>query len=232
VAAADSETTTTATSLEGRSRLLSLFELAVGGFIVIGHNVFRLLPNEVPILFVLGWISLRLRDGGWKAVGFRRPRSWWPTVALGLVAAFVLQAGSELVVGPAVAHIWPAPQEVSHLFTPAAPNWTWMLTSLALVWTFAAFGEEMSYRGYLLTRAADIGRRSPTAYWLGMIAVAVLFGFGHYYKGPAGVADSTYSGLVLGGVYLLSGRNLWTAILAHGISDTFAVVVVFAGWAS
>jgi len=51
-------------------------------------------------------------------------------------------------------------------------------------------------------------------------------------KGPAGVLDSTYSGLVLGCAYLLSGRNLWAAILAHGISDTFALVVVFMGWAS
>jgi membrane protease YdiL (CAAX protease family) len=131
-----------------------------------------------------------------------------------------------------VAHIWPAPQEVSHLLSPATRNWTRALKPLALIGTCAAFGEEMSYRGYLLTRAADIGTRAPAAYWLGMIAVAILFGFGHYYKGPAGVADSPYSGLVLGGVYLLSGRNLWTAILAHGISDTFAVVVVFAGWAT
>jgi membrane protease YdiL (CAAX protease family) len=38
--------------------------------------------------------------------------------------------------------------------------------------------------------------------------------------------------LVLGGVYLLSGRNLWAAILAHGLSDTFAVLVIFMGWAT
>jgi membrane protease YdiL (CAAX protease family) len=59
-----------------------------------------------------------------------------------------------------------------------------------------------------------------------MTYVAILFGFGHFYKGPAGVMDSSYSGLVLGG-----GRNLWAPILAHGISDTFAIVVLFMGWA-
>jgi membrane protease YdiL (CAAX protease family) len=103
---------------------------------------------------------------------------------------------------------------------------------LLIIWTFAAFGEELSYRGYLLTRAADIFRRSSAGYFLAMILVAILFGFGHYYKGPAGVLDSTYSGLVLGCAYLLSGRNLWAAILAHGISDTFALLVVFMGWAN
>ncbi len=44
--------------------------------IVIGHNVFRVVPNEVTILFVLGIASLRLRDGSWSALGFKRPSSW------------------------------------------------------------------------------------------------------------------------------------------------------------
>ena len=46
-----------------QSRWLSAAELALGAFIVIGHNVYRLVPNEVPILFVLALISFRLRDG-------------------------------------------------------------------------------------------------------------------------------------------------------------------------
>lgn len=84
----------------------------------------------------------------------------------------------------------------------------------------------------MINRAADLGNRSRWAYVLAMLYVAVLFGIGHWYKGPPGVVDSTYSGLILGGVYLLSGRNLWASILAHGISDTFAVIVVSLGWAN
>jgi uncharacterized protein len=118
------------------------------------------------------------------------------------------------------------------VISSAAVGWKQTLTSLMIVWTFAAFGEELSYRGYLVTRAADIFGRSHFAYILGIILVAVLFGFGHYYKGPAGVLDSTYSGLVLGCAYLLAGRNLWAPILAHGISDTFAVTMISMGWAT
>lgn len=218
-------------SLSPRARVLSLAEFVVGGFIVIGHNVSHILPNEVPILFVLGWISLRLRDGGWKAAGLTRPKSWWKTVALAVGAAAVLQLGSELVVGPLASRIWPGPQAVFQVVGSAALGWRQALTALLVIWTFAAFGEELSYRGYLLTRAANIFGRSNAAYVLAMVLVALLFGFGHYYKGPAGVADSTYSGLVLGCAYLLSGRNLWAPILAHGISDTFAVLALFMGWA-
>ncbi len=218
--------------LSSRYRIRSLFELALGGFIVIAHNVFHILPNEVPILFVLGWISLRLRDGGWRAAGLTPPHSWRKTVGLAVAAAVTLQAGSELVVGPLASRIWPGPQHVSHVLTSAALGWKHALVTLLIIWTFAAFGEELSYRGYLLTRAADVFGGSRGSYLIGMILVSVLFGFGHYYKGPAGVLDSTYSGLVLGGAFLLSGRNLWAPILAHGISDTFALFVVFMGWTS
>jgi membrane protease YdiL (CAAX protease family) len=104
------------------------------------------------------------------------------------------------------------------------------LLALLLVWTFAAFGEEIAYRGYLLTRAADIGTRSTTAYWLGIVLVAVLFGYGHYYKGPSGIIDSGIAGLILGTAYMVAGRNLWACILAHGFIDTFGVIDAFFGW--
>ena len=58
------------------SRTLSAIELFVGAFVVIGHNVFHALPNEVIILCVVGLLSLRLRDGGWSAMGLKRPAAY------------------------------------------------------------------------------------------------------------------------------------------------------------
>src|SRR6266545_5833021 len=58
------------------SRVLSAFQLLVGAFIVIGHNVFHIVPNEVIVLFVLGLASIRLRDGRLSSMGFERPASW------------------------------------------------------------------------------------------------------------------------------------------------------------
>jgi len=113
-------------------------------------------------------------------------------------------------------------------------EWKSALRNLAIVWLFAGFGEEIGYRGYLLTRAADLGQPDQTwAYILAMLYVALLFGFGHFYKGPAGVMDSTYSGLVLGQRSIFfPGRNLWAPILAHGLVDTVVVVAIFMGWAT
>jgi len=217
--------------LPHRYRWVSAIEVVFGTFLVVGHNIFKIVPNEVFPLFALFCISFKLRDGGWGIAGLAQPRSWGRTVSIAVVAAIVLQTGSELVIQPLAHWLFHAPERVSSLLH-AGMNGRQALTNVAIVWTFAAFGEELGYRGYLLTRAADIGSRSNVAYFVAMLYVAVLFGFGHYYKGPSGVLDSAYSGLVLGGLYLLAGRNLWAPILAHGISDTFAIAVIYMGWAS
>lgn len=219
------------TGLTPAQRWFSLAELALGSAIVIGHNVYHVIPNEVPILFVLGLISLRLRDGGWGAIGLRWPVSWRRTVLFALAAAALRMLLGALVIDPLTAHFWPAavgPSGFDEITGHAMVALRWLF----IVWTFAAFGEEIGYRGYLLTRAADVGGRSEAAYWAGVLVVSALFGYGHYYKGPAGMVDSGMAGLVLGAAYVLSGRNLWVCILAHGFIDTFGVIALFFGWQS
>src|SRR4029453_5862890 len=71
------------------SRAISAFELLVGAFIVIGHNVFHIVPNEVIVLPLRGLLSVRLRDGGWSAMGFKRPPSWRRIFLIALIAAAV-----------------------------------------------------------------------------------------------------------------------------------------------
>jgi membrane protease YdiL (CAAX protease family) len=214
--------------LSPRGRWFSMLEFIVGAAIVIGHNVYHVIPNEVPILFVLALVSFRLRDGGWAAMGLRLPASWRRTVLIALPAAATRILLSALVVDPITSHFWPpaiAPSGMNEI----AGHWRAALQWFGLIWTFAAIGEEISYRGYLINRAADAGGRSKAAYWAGVLIVSVLFGYGHYYKGPAGIVDSGMAGLVLGTAYLLSGRNLWVCILAHGFIDTFGLVMVFFG---
>jgi membrane protease YdiL (CAAX protease family) len=213
------------------SRVFSAVEFLLGAAIVIGHNVLRVVPNEVPILFVLGLVSIRLRDRTWSALGFRRPASWARILLIAVAAAVLRILAGECVIDPLTARFWPAAAAPAGA-AAITGNLKVALLALLIVWTFAAFGEEVAYRGYLLTRAADVGKRSAAAYWIGVVLVSILFGYGHYYKGPAGVLDSGVAGLILGSAYLLSGRNLWTCILAHGLIDTFAVIAVYFGWAS
>jgi membrane protease YdiL (CAAX protease family) len=211
------------------SRLLSAFELLFGAFIVIGHNVFHIVPNEVIVLSVLGLASIWLRDGGWSSMGFQRPGSWRRIVLIAFVAAGVRILLGQFVIEPTTGFFWPSPS-LPELANEITGNAKVALLALLLIWTFAAFGEEIAYRGYLLTRAADIGMRSTTSYWIGIVFVSVLFGYGHYYKGPSGIIDSGIAGLILGTAYMVAGRNLWACILTHGFIDTFGVIDAFFGW--
>jgi uncharacterized protein len=211
------------------SRVVSALEFLFGAFIVIGHNVFHIVPNEVIILSVLGLISVRLRDRRWSAIGFKRPASWRRVLLIAFAAAVLRILLGQFLIEPLTSFFWPKPTAPA-LANEITGNAKTALFALLLVWTFAAFGEEIAYRGYLLTRAADIGSRSAAAYWIGIVLVSILFGYGHYYKGASGVIDSGVAGLILGTAYMLAGRNLWAGILAHGFIDTFGVIDAFFGW--
>jgi membrane protease YdiL (CAAX protease family) len=132
------------------------------------------------------------------------------------------------VIDPVTAHFWP-PAKAPAGADEVTGHLSLALMYLPVIWGFAAFGEEIGYRGYLLNRAADCGGRTPWAYWGAVIVTAVLFGYGHYYKGPAGILDSGIAGLILGSAYLISGRNLWTTVLAHGLIDTYSLTLLYFG---
>ncbi|HJY53285.1 MAG TPA: type II CAAX endopeptidase family protein [Candidatus Udaeobacter sp.] len=213
------------------SRGLSAIELLLGAFIVIGHNVFNLVPNDVIVLSVLGLISIRLRDGNLAAMGFKRLVSWRRVLLIALAAAALRILLGQFVVEPITGFFWPKPTAPG-LANEITGNVKIALVALLLVWTLAAFGEEIAYRGYLLKRAADIGNRSATAYWIGIVFISILFGYGHYYKGPSGIVDSGVAGLILGTAYMVAGRNLWASIFAHGFIDTFGIIDAFFEWST
>lgn len=210
------------------SRVLSACEFLLAAAIILGHNVFRVVPNEVPILFVLALLSVRLRNGGFAAIGLRRPDSWRRIVAIALAAAAVRIVLDLVLIEPVTAMFWPPAVEPAGADSVAG-NLRIAALALVIVWTFAAFGEEVVYRGYLILRGGEAGGGSAAAYLVAMVLAAILFGYGHYYKGPSGIVSSGIAGLIFGIAYLWSGRNLWTCVLAHGFVDTVAVAWAYLG---
>src|SRR5690348_11517356 len=101
-----------------RERWLSAAELACAAWIVIGHNVFRIFPNEVPILAVIALVSAKLMRGGFAGLGFRRPASWRLVIGLAIGAALLRLTLGTLVIEPLTAHFWPpihAPKGASEI---------------------------------------------------------------------------------------------------------------------
>jgi uncharacterized protein len=104
-----------------------------------------------------------------------------------------------------------------------------LLLGLLFSWTLAAFGEETVYRGYLMNRVAGLGNNSRTAWLVSLMLVSALFGFSHFGQGITGQIENAIDGLLLGLLYLGCGRNLWVPIIAHGITDTVDITLLFMG---
>ena len=219
-----------ATNTSATSRFISSLELVIIAALIYGANIGGFIPvSEVPWIVILGWLSLRLRrQGGWRGVGLRAPKNWALTIIFALLAAVFLQLAAEYVIEPTVQHVTGARPDLSE-FDSLVGNLPEALITLALVWVIAAFGEELAYRGYALDRVASVLGKSTGAYIAGVILVSIAFGIGHFYQGLEGVISSTFSGLFFGALYLLSGRNLWLPILAHGFTDTIAVFLIYSG---
>ena len=213
--------------LTAQQRLISISEVCLAVFLVVAHNVYRWIPNEVPILFVLAIISFRIREGSWGTFLYKSPKSWLLTVLAAILCVGLFEL-KDLALEPIGHHFWPAPEKVSSVIT-SAHDWHQALLMTLVVWVFSAFGEEIGYRGYLLRRALEAFGPSPWGAATALIIASVAFGLGHYFKGPTGMLKSTGSGLILGAAYRFS-RRLWISSLAHGLVDTLAIALAFFGF--
>jgi membrane protease YdiL (CAAX protease family) len=210
------------------SKLLLVVELGLAG-VILAFGFAGVLPfNATPFLLAWGAVLLWLRGEGVRGVGLERRTSTAHTLALAAIAGVAYQLLSLYVVEPLVARITGDLPDVS-LFTPLIGNTRFLLLSLAVTWTLAAFGEEFVYRGYLLNRLAQLFGSRKAGWVVALVLTSVLFGLGHRYQGLSGIVTTGLNGLIFGLLYLASKRNLWVPILAHGSSNTVGFLLIYTG---
>jgi membrane protease YdiL (CAAX protease family) len=62
-----------------------------------------------------------------------------------------------------------------------------------------------------------------------LLAVSIVFGFAHIGQGITGQLENVLDGFLLGLIYLGCGRNLAVPIVAHGVTDTVDLLLLFMG---
>ena len=112
-------------------------------------------------------------------------------------------------------------------FADVAGNWKMLFFWLALIWLLGALGEEIVYRGYLMNRVAGLFRNTRAAWIVSLVVVSVVFGCAHLDQGSTGMIENIWNGLLLGALYLASGRNLAVPTIAHGITDTIDLLLMY-----
>lgn len=184
--------------------------------------------SKTLYLFLLGWASLRLRGLRWKDVGFSRPRCWRNAFLIGIAAGIAMEAFELFVSQPLLARWFAKMPDLSDLGELRGHLGTALLF-LGLSWTLAAFGEELVYRGYLMNRFAGVLRNTSAAWIASLIVISLVFGFGHIDQGITGQLENVWDGLLLGVLYLASGRNLTAVIIAHGVTDSLDILLMYLG---
>jgi len=182
-------------------------------------------------LFVLIWV--KLRGETWASFGLIVPAKWGRTIGFG-VLVFLAQLAYGVFAQPGVEHTVAAltgtgPNRAPQVLGEVTGNLSLFLYLLPFVWLFAAFGEEVFYRGYLMSRFAQFMGEGRTAWTIALIAQALLFGAAHAYQGPPGMVSAAIGGLILGAGTLIWGRTLWPAIIGHGLADTLGFTLLYFG---
>lgn len=142
--------------------------------------------SSTPFLLALAWLSLRLRGLRWRDVGFTRPGSWPRALAFGTAAGVALELFATFVTVPLLSRLAGQPPDLSD-FRPLVGNLKLVLLLLVPAWLLAGFGEELGFRGYVMNRIADLGRRGRGAWAVSLLLSSALFGWGHGGQGITGM---------------------------------------------
>jgi len=215
---------------------LVAFVIVAVGWRIVGSNALArqavVWAANVAMLLTI-WLALRARGQGWAHLGLPfRFGGGRALIRAAVRAVLVLVAALAAFVAGSI------------LATPLAPaagaadmsgydylqgNLPMLLAALAAVYVVSSFGEEVVYRGFLMTRVAESGGNTKLAWGAALATSAVVFGAVHFDWGIVGVVQTTCMGLVLAAAYLLVKRNLWVLVLAHAAMDTLLLVQVYLG---
>jgi len=196
---------------------------------VVVADALGLVPFSQTIFLVpLIWILLRLRNERWSTIGFSWPDNLGGSFALGVLSGVLMELFAVYVTTPRISAFFGVEPDYSD-FKDIEGNLTLLFVFLGLSWTLGAFGEEVCFRGFFMKRLAQILGESRTGWIASLLLSSALFGWGHTGQGVSGWVQEGLSGLLLGVLFLATKRNLTVPIVAHGVSNTLAFILIYFG---
>jgi membrane protease YdiL (CAAX protease family) len=210
------------------TRLSWLLDIAVFVAIVVADALGYVPLTQTILLLPLVCVSLWLRGERWSSIGFSRPKGVGRSIAIGIVAGLALELFAVFVTTPWISGLFGVEPDYSEL-KGIRGNLGLLLIFLALSWSLAAFGEEICFRGFLMKRLAQVFGEGQGAWVASLLLASALFGWGHTEQGVSGWIQEGLSGLALGVLFLVTKRNLVVPIVAHGVSNMLAFILIYFG---
>lgn len=201
--------------------LWPILSFILGGFQLesareLGNPIVEIyLPTIVIQLFVLGMVVLALRseEGAPSTIGLAGFNRWTPLAGISfLIAANIMLLTIQTFI------LSQSPDSLSDI-TPLLPQTLMQRLVWALLCVVVAVSEEITFRGYLITRVATLagGRR-----WVGVVVATMAFASGHIYQGLGGFVLIFIYGLMFSALFLKT-RSLFPGMIAHFLQDIAAM---------
>ena len=157
----------------------------------------------------------------WAEIGYVRPKNWIASVAIGFAVGISVKFFLKAVVMPLLGAD-PVNRTYHYLVGNSAllPAATWTML-------VAGFGEETVFRGYLFERLGRVIGRRPGANVIILLLASGLFAIAHYWdQGLAGAEQATFTGLVFGTIFIVTGQ-IWIPMIAHAAYDLTALAMIY-----
>ena len=180
-----------------------------------------------PLAVVALTFLLRRRGESWAALGFRKPRRWSVALVQGIVIAVVVLSVM-LGLHFMLEGIFKTPDD-SFLDDVRGSLWLYLYFVGVVSWLAQGLGEELLFRGFIMTRLAQMFRLNRAAWGAAVLLQGLLFGLMHGYQGVAGMISAAGAGVVFGIAYLMAGRNLMPCVIAHALCGTVLISMMYFG---
>lgn len=183
--------------------------------------------SKTPLLVLVAWASIHIRGSKWRDLGLTVGPQPARMAVIGIVAGLAFWLLEYFIETPALQAVTGRYPDLSD-FAPVVGNVGILALLLGVNILLAGLGEELVWRGYALSRVAEaVGTQWK---WpIALLAVNVAFGLAHSYQGEAGVTQAAVQGVLLGILFLWTGRNLVAPVMAHIVANTCDFLLIFSG---
>ncbi len=192
-------------------------------------------PISLILALIVGVALLRSNGTSLRDIGLRWGDKKWKFVLYTVIAIIVSIVASTLISSISASLVdvnnYTAENEkYAARFDHITGNLPAFILWLSIGWIIGGFTEEILFRGVLINRIEAMIPFKYVGVTIAVIAQAVIFGQQHmYYQGWLGFAATGILGLLMGIMYLMFGRRLWPLIIAHGMTNTLGMTMLYLG---
>jgi membrane protease YdiL (CAAX protease family) len=158
-------------------------------------------------------------------IGLIQPVSWLNTLLLA-IGWLILMLNYSPIADRLASKFFSTPPNLKTFNKLQKSKWN-LIIGIVIAWILGGFIEEIGIRGIVLKFISSLVMNFVTPFLGNIIAItgaaltATLF---HYYQGTKAMSIIFQLSVLFGLLYVVSGYNLWSVIICHGLYDTIAFI--------